>query len=344
MSQTYAQNPASNRQATQGQPPSILVSGASGFVGSAVVNGARACGMQARPLRRRFDGTGFDIAETTAHDMPGAVATMTGWEGIDAIVHCAGRAHVMKETAENPLEVFRASNVAATIALARQAVDAGIARFVFLSSIKVNGELTTPGAPFRPDDPPSPTDPYGVSKHEAELALRRLSIETGLQVVVIRPVLVYGPGVRGNFLSLMHGLQRRIPLPFRRIHNRRSLVGISNLVDLILTAVRHPNASGETFLVSDDDDLSTPMLLERTAIALGTEALLVPVPVSVLRFAAAVIGRRKAIERLCGTLQVDIQRTRAVLGWSPPVSVDAELGRTARHFLTHDDSKDAARA
>ena len=183
----------------------------------------------------------------------------------------------MADPARDPLEAFRTSNVTGTVALARAAAAAGVRRFVFISSIKVNGERTASGAPFLPGDPPRPTDPYGVSKHEAELALRQLSTQTGLEIVIVRPVLVYGPGVKANFLAMMRWLKRKLPLPFGLVDNRRSLVGLDNLVDLILTTVEHPKAAGQTFLVSDDEDLSTPELLRRTAAALGTSARLIPV-------------------------------------------------------------------
>jgi len=303
-------------------PISILVSGATGFVGSAVLAGAAARGMTAGALVRRHDGE-YEPA-----------ALHKGLRGVDCIVHCAGRAHIMTDVSPDPLEAFRTSNVTRTLALARAAAAAGVRRFVFISSIKVNGECTASGAPFLPTDPPRPADPYGVSKHEAEQALRQLSAETGLEVVVIRPVLVYGPGVKANFLAMMRWLTRRVPLPFGLIDNRRSLVGLDNLVDLILTTVDHPNAAGQTFLVSDDEDVSTPELLTRTAAALGTSARLVPVSPAFLCGLAGLVGKRAAASRLCGSLQVDLRHTKTTLGWSPPASVDSELARTARHFLS----------
>ncbi len=206
-------------------------------------------------------------------------------------------------------------------------------RFVFISTIKVNGEGTPLGQPYTADDVPAPVDPYGVSKHEAELGLMRLAEETGMEVVIIRPVLVYGPGVKANFLSMMRWLHKGIPLPLGAIHNQRSLVALDNLVDLIVTCLHHPAAANQTFLVSDGEDLSTTALLRRTAAALGRPARLIPVPVRVLRTAAHLLGKADFAQRLYGSLQVDISKTRELLGWSPPVSVDDALHKTARHFL-----------
>jgi nucleoside-diphosphate-sugar epimerase len=254
-------------------------------------------------------------------------------DGVASVIHVAGRAHVMHETADDPLAEFRRVNVAGTSALARQAARAGARRFVFISSIKVNGEETMPGRPYRADDVPAPSDAYGVSKHEAEEELRLIAHETGMEVVVIRPVLVYGPGVKGNFRSMMRWLRRRIPLPLGAIHNRRSLVSIDNLVDLIVTALRHRAAANRTFLVSDGEDLSTTDLLRRLGAAFGETPPLLPVPSILLETPARLLGRGRLVNRLCGSLQVDITETRSTLDWTPPVQVDEALRRTAVAFL-----------
>ena len=206
---------------------------------------------------------------------------------------------------------------------------------MYISSIKVNGEATPPGRPYTPADVPAPVDAYGISKHEAEQALRQLAQETGLEVVIIRPVLIYGPGVKANFLSMMRWLHWGIPLPLGAIKNQRSLVALDNLVDLIVTCLHHPNAPNQTFLVSDGQDLSTTALLRRTAAALGRPARLTPVPVRVLRTAARLLGKADFAERLCGSLQVDITKTGELLGWVPPVSVDEALKQTAQYFLAN---------
>lgn len=278
-----------------------------------------------------------------AADLPGNVVRIadvgvdTNWHsaiaGVDAIVHLAARVHVMRDDAIQPLAAFRAVNVAGTERLARAAAAQGVKRFVYLSSIKVNGEATLPGRSYTADDAPSPVGPYGISKHEAEQVLRQVARETGLEVVIIRPVLVYGPGVKANFLSMMRWLHRGVPLPLGAIRNQRSLVALDNLVDLVATCLHHPNAPNQTFLISDGVDLSTTALLRRMAAALGRPALLIPVPMPALHAVARLLGKEEIAQRLCGSLQVDIGKTRKMLGWFPPVSVDEALKETAQHFL-----------
>jgi nucleoside-diphosphate-sugar epimerase len=240
---------------------------------------------------------------------------------------------MMDDRARESIAEYRRMNVDSTLNLARQAVAGGVRRFVFLSSIKVNGDSTPPDRPFTADDLPRPNGVYAVSKHQAEEGLRQIGKETGLEMVIIRPVLVYGPGVRANFRSMMSWVDRGIPLPFGAIRNARSLVALDNLVDLVQTCLRHPAASGQTFLVSDGEDLSTPELLRRTAAAMGRPARLMPVPEFVLRSAATIVGKRRVGERLCGSLRVDITKTQHLLGWNPPMRVDQALEKTARYFL-----------
>lgn len=255
------------------------------------------------------------------------------WKGLRPSSNCAARVHVMNDDAADPLREFRRINVNGTLRLATQAAEAGAGRFVFISSIKVNGESTVPGRPFTAQQAPAPIDPYGVSKWEAEQQLRKLSAETGMELVIIRPVLVYGPGVKANFLNMMKWLYKGVPLPLGAIHNKRSLVSLDNLVDLIVTCIDHPRAANETFLVSDGEDLSTTELLQRMSKALGKRPRLLPVPAWMLETAAKVVGKQSIAQRLCGSLQVDISHTRERLGWTPPVSVDAALRKTAQHFL-----------
>jgi nucleoside-diphosphate-sugar epimerase len=239
----------------------------------------------------------------------------------------------MRDDVANPLKEFRQVNVDGTLRLAREAAAAGVRRFVFISSIKVNGESTLPGRPFTADQTPAPSDPYGVSKWEAEQRLRELANETGMEVVTIRPVLVYGPDVKANFLNMMKWLHKGIPLPLGAIHNKRSLVALDNLVDLIVTCIDHPKAANQTFLVSDDEDLSTTDLLYKMGRALGRPARLVPIPSWMLLRVGTMLGKRPIAQRLCGSLQVDIGKTRELLGWQPPVGVDNGLHQTAEHFL-----------
>jgi nucleoside-diphosphate-sugar epimerase len=239
----------------------------------------------------------------------------------------------MNESAQDPLVEFRKVNVEGTLNLARQAAAAGVKRFIFISSIKVNGEATLPGKSFSAEDVPVPVDAYGVSKLEAEQGLYELAESTGMEVVIIRPVLVYGPGVKANFLSMMRWLSRGIPLPLGAIHNRRSLVALGNLISLIVLCIDHPRAANQTFLVSDGEDVSTTDLLRKLACALGKPARLLPVPGWLLQGIAALLGRRSLSQRLFGSLQVDISKNQALLGWTPPVGLDQGLRLTAHHFL-----------
>jgi len=239
----------------------------------------------------------------------------------------------MRETADNPLEDFRFVNVAATLNLASQAASIGVKRFVYISSIGVNGGVTYEHA-FASEDAPAPHTPYAISKSEAESALRRMALETGLEVVIVRPPMVYGAHAPGNFAILMKWLVTGFPLPLGLVdRNRRSFVFIDNLVDLIVTCIDHPAAANQTFLVSDDEDLSTAVLLRRMAAALGRPARLIPVPASMITLGARLIGRPGIAQRLCGSLQVDIGKTKELLGWKPPISVDEGLRRTAAHWL-----------
>lgn len=258
--------------------------------------------------------------------------------GADAIVHLAGRAHVLRDEASDPFAEYCRVNVEKTLELARVGVKAGVQRFVFVSSIKVNGERTLRDSFFHPDDGPAPEDAYGQSKMEAEEALKALGRETGMEIVIIRPVLVYGPGVKGNFRSLVSWVKKGVPLPLSSVYNRRSFVALDNLVDLLVTCVDHPAAANQTFLVSDGVDLSTPDLLLRLAAAYGRKGRLFPFPVGVLRWVASLAGKQGAVERLTGSLQVDISKTRELLGWTPPVTVDAAMAEMVAEAI--DERKD----
>jgi nucleoside-diphosphate-sugar epimerase len=233
------------------------------------------------------------------------------------------------------LEAFRQVNTQYTLDLARAAAAQGTKRFVFLSSIKVNGEWTAKGQPFRADDATAPKDPYGISKHEAELGLRAIAAQTGMEVVIVRPPLVYGPGVRANFLTMMRWLERGVPLPLGSIDNQRSLVGLGNLVDLLAKCLAHPAAANQTFLASDGHDLSTTELLFALATALQVKPRLLPVPQPWLERALSLVGRREMAKRLCGNLAVDIEKTRTLLDWTPPDSLAQGLQGTAAHFLAN---------
>lgn len=311
------------------EPVRLLVTGASGFVGGAIAARAAASPLfRVRAASRRSTPLPEGVEAVTGVDLLDPGTWSRAVEGVDVVIHAAARVHVMHDTSADPLAEFRRVNVEGSLALASAARRAGARRFVFISSIKVNGEATVAGRPFTAGDAPAPADPYGVSKHEAEIALRALATDTGLEVTVIRPVLVYGPGVRGNFRSMIRWVERGVPLPLASVNNRRSLVALDNLVDLALTCAVHPAAAGETFLVSDGDDVSTCELLRRLARALDRPARLYPVPVTVLLAAATIVGRRDVARRVLGSLQVDTAHTRRLLGWTPSVGMDDALRRT----------------
>jgi UDP-glucose 4-epimerase len=245
----------------------------------------------------------------------------------------------MRDPAADPLAEFRRVNVAGSVSLARAAARAGTKRFIFISSIKVNGEETPADRPFTADSPPQPRDAYGISKLEAEEALRALSQETGIEVVIIRPVLVYGPGVKANFRAMLRAVQRGLPLPFGAVRNRRSLVALDTLVDLITCCLEHPAAAGQTFLVSDGEDLSTPELLRRVGEAMGRRARLLSVPVPFMEIAGRMLGKGDVVRRLCTSLVVDITKTRELLSWRPPRTVDEALRATAEAFLNQEGAR-----
>ncbi|MEB0122553.1 SDR family oxidoreductase [Pseudomonas sp. CCI1.2] len=314
---------------------SILVTGATGFLGSSLVrhlasSDAFFVKAPVRHLRVIFP-VGVEILPI--EDLDASTNWQTALLGVEFVVHTSARVHVMSETAKDPLVEFRKVNVEGTLNLARQAAAAGVKRFIFISSIKVNGESTLPGKPFSAHDAPAPKDAYGVSKLEAEKGLYRLAASTGMEVVIIRPVLVYGPRVRANFLSMMQWLSKGIPLPLGAVHNQRSLVSLENLISLIVSCINHPRAANQTFLVSDGQDISTEHLLKKLASALGKPARLMPVPVWLMHGVAVLLGRRDLSSRLFGSLQVDISKNRELLGWTPPVSLDQGLRLTAQHFL-----------
>lgn len=308
----------------------LLLTGGSGFLGSRVYEVAKTQGLELRNVVRKpmLGDSAVIVAE---------INSQTNWsgafEGIDCVVHCAARVHQMNESAKDALEAYREVNTLGTLNLARQAAQAGVKRFIFISSIKVNGEFSPSGHSFQPDLVHVPDDPYGLSKYEAEVQLRELAKETGLEVVIIRPPLVYGPDVKANFLSMMHWVKKGVPLPLGAIHNSRSLVYIDNLVDLILTCCKHPKAAGETFLVSDDKDVSTTQLLKAVALSMNKRARLVPIPMSIIEFAAQVIGKPQISQRLCGSLEVDISHTRKILDWDPPVTFEQGIKRTVQAYL-----------
>lgn len=313
----------------------ILLTGSSGFVGQALLTQLATDGNVSvvAPTRRPIPVPSPAVANPIISSIDHATDWREALIEIDTVIHCASRVHVMKETEVDPLRAFRQINVEGTANLARQAAAAGARRMIFLSSIKVNGEETVPGHPFRADDLPHATDPYSQSKLEAERELTKIAGETGLEVVIIRPPLVYGPGVKANFLAMMRWVRKGYPLPLAAVRNRRSMVGIDNLVSLIRVCISHPAAANQVFLAADGEDVSTPELLSIIGAALGCPARLISVSPSFLLLGGKLVGRQAAVNRLCTSLQVDIANTVETLGWRPPVSVRDGLTKTARYFL-----------
>lgn len=309
-------------------PRRVLVTGATGFVGYALCPALAARYHAVVPAVRHESGLASEA-------VVGEIGASTDWcatlQGCDAVVHLAARAHKMRESERDALASYRQANTEATLNLARQAASAGVRRFVFISSVKVNGEETRHGRPFAAGDDPAPQDAYGISKAEAEAGLKAISAETGLELVIIRPPLVYGASVKGNFAAMMRAVARGLPLPFGAVtDNRRSLVALDNLTDLIVTCIDHPAAANQTFLVSDGEDLSTANLLQRLGTAMRKPARLLNIPPALLGAVAAMIGKRAVAQRLLGNLQVDISHTCRTLGWKPPISVDEGLRRAVQ--------------
>ncbi|MBI3230926.1 MAG: SDR family oxidoreductase [Burkholderiales bacterium] len=310
---------------------SILITGASGFVGRALCSHLQSLQRLFFPLYRQaqagqFAQARFLEALTADSDCRAQL------QGAQVVVHLAARVHVMSDSESDPLAAYRASNTAATLNLARQAAQAGVKRFVFLSSIKVNGEQTLPGQPYSALSTPQPQDPYGVSKWEAEQALHALGLETGMEIVVIRPPLVYGPGVKANFLQLLRWVDKGVPLPLAGIHNARSMVYVGNLVDLIVRCCDAPQAVGQTFLVSDGVDVSSAELVRAIANALGKGPRVFYFPLPMLQLMAMLAGRAPALQRLSSSLQVDINATCTRLAWQPPYSMQQGLAATVKQL------------
>ena len=324
------------RSPTKMMSNGVWLTGATGFVGQALCTRLLQqprtqvwAAVRALPQVPLPDG----ITPVVVGDVAQAAMPWPGLEGTSVVVHLAARAHVMHEKLADPLAEYRRVNVQGTENLARQAAQAGVRRLVFISSVKVNGEATPQGQPFTPADTPAPQDAYGLSKHEAEQALWQVARDTGMEVVIIRPPLVYGPGVKGNFARMVQWVRQGVPLPLGAVHNRRSLVALDNLVDfmaLCASPERSPQAANQTFLVSDGDDVSTTELLRRVAHAYGVPARLLPVPAGLMRGAARLLGKAAVADRLFGSLQVDASKAHTLLGWTPPVTMQAQLRKMAQ--------------
>ncbi|CAH7389366.1 UDP-glucose 4-epimerase [Vibrio chagasii] len=309
----------------------ILVTGSTGFVGARVVELAEERDWAVVPVMRENTELPPNVF------LVSSIGPDTDWsnafEGVGCVVHCAARVHQMNESEQDALASYRDINTLGTLNLAKQAAEAGVKRFVFVSSIKVNGEFTEPSSPFLPNLDYIPKDPYGLSKYEAEVALAKLSKETGLEVVIVRPPLVYGPGVKANFLSMMRMVEKGIPLPFGAIHNKRSLVYVDNLSSLILTCCEHPAAPGHTFLASDNQDVSTSQLIRAIALSMDKSPRLLPIPMSWIRGGASVLRKQHLAQRVCGNLQVETRYTEEILGWIPPVTFEDGINKTVEAYL-----------
>ena len=308
----------------------ILITGANGFVGHALIAEAVSRGIEVRGITRVSGDLPMNFENFVVGDIDGNTNWRNGLMGCKTVIHLAARAHVVTDSATNPLEEYRKINVQGTLNLARQAVRVGVRRFLFISSIKVNGEATQLEHPFKADDTPAPLDAYGVSKMEAEQGLLEIAQHSGMEVVIIRPPLVYGPGVKGNLAVMIRWIKRGVPMPLGAIHNQRSLVSLDNLVDLIITCITHPAAANQIFLVSDGEDVSTTELLRGMGKSLGLKVRLLPVPVSWLKLLAAMVGKQDMAQRLCGSLQVDIEKTRRLLNWKPLKSLDESLNKAPK--------------
>lgn len=314
----------------------VLITGITGFLGGGLAT--RLSQETHLSLRGAVRKLSLTLSSNVEQVMVPNLDGQTDWEEalreMNIILHVAARVHIMDEKALDPLSEFRRVNVEGTLNLARQGAAVGVKRFIFISSIKVNGEATIPGHAFKADDIVIPEDPYAISKYEAETGLRQIAMRTGMEVVIVRPPLVYGPGVKANFNAMMRWLARGMPLPLGAVtENRRSLVALDNLVDLLVTCIDHPAAANQIFLASDGDDLSTTDLLRRMSQTMGKPARLLPVPPVLLKMGARLLGKSNFAERLLGSLQVEITKTRELLDWAPPISVEEGLRRAAADFV-----------
>jgi len=326
----------------------ILVTGPDGFVGTSVCRELVRSGHVVRGAQWQSAPLPDGCESVVVGDIGGKTDWRAALTGVDIVIHLAARVHVMNEVASDPLEAFRCVNVGGTRALAEAAARAGVKRFVFMSSIKVHGENTEVGEKdegrrvkgeedgcvvlpraFSEADVPRPADPYGVSKWEAEQVLREIESASEMKVTVLRPPLVYGPGVKANFQKLMGAVKKGLPLPFGCVENRRSFLGLTNLTSAVIACVEHPMAGGETFVISDGEDVSSPELVRRMAVALGRRPFLLPVPLCMMRFAGRMLGKSDQVNRLFGSLVLDSSKIRQVLGWVPPSDMSSELKRLA---------------
>ncbi len=313
----------------------VIVTGANGFIGQALCKGMASNGWHVRGTVRSIEQAaslpaGVEVVQIES------IGPDTDWSdalaGVDTVVHLAARVHVMNDTAAEPIAVFRQVNVAGTERLARIAATNGVKRFIFLSTVKVNGKETE-NRQFTERDIPNPHDDYSTSKWEAEQALHNISDATGLEIVILRLPLVYGQGVKANFLRLLDLVARRIPLPLAHVNNRRSLIYLGNLTDAIVTCIIHPKAAGQTYMVSDGQDVSTPELIRMIAKAMGKKARLFPCPAPLLKMIGKIAGKSSEVERLTGSLQIDSAKIRKTLNWTPPFTIEEGICKTVQWYI-----------
>lgn len=311
----------------------ILLTGGSGFVGSALLKCLVTEQHRVVAVTRSINDYDASIEQVNIPSIDKNTDYHSKLIGCEVVIHCAARAHIMNDELPDPLVAYREVNTDGTLNLAQQAADAGVKRFIFISSIKVNGESTTGSAIFSEPVTFLPVDPYGLSKYEAEIGLRKMSLETTMEVVIIRPSLVYGPGVKGNFLNLLKLSRLPIPLPFGLINNKRSMVYLDNLVDLIIACIDHPKAANRVFLASDGDDLSLLRLLTLIRKAMNKPSLLLPIPSFLFNLLGKLSGKPELVDRLIGNLQVDSSDANKYLGWTAPYSVGQGIKVTVDDFL-----------
>jgi UDP-glucose 4-epimerase len=316
----------------------ILITGATGFVGCALCQHLVTQKINIKisitaVVRKYNHSLPVSVQQIKIDDLTANIDWLSLLKDIDCIIHLAGRAHIVKECITDPLAAFRQVNTQATLHLATQAAKQGVRRFIFLSSIKVNGEETQLHQPFQVTDKIAPLDPYGISKYEAEQGLQEIAVNSALELVIIRPPLIYGENVKANFLKMMQWVQRGIPLPLGAVKNKRSLLALDNLLDFITLCIHHPKADNQIFLLSDDHDLSTIELLRALATSLEKPLILLPVPVSLLLKGAEVFGKRGQLARLCGSLQIDLSHTKKQLAWKPTITTDNAVQKTVESFL-----------
>lgn len=317
----------------------ILVTGANGFLGRALCESLAKQGFDViAGSRKKLQFTSKQITCVDYGELSANNDYKSLLSGVQVVIHAAARVHKIDDKEVNSYTRYRDINTLATLALAEQAAECGIKRFIFISSVKVNGETTTVDKPFQPVDVFKPSDPYGLSKFEAEQGLLEITKQTEMEAVIIRPPLVYGPGVKANFASMMHWLNQGIPLPLGGINNRRSLVALDNLVSFIIHCIGHPKAANEIFLISDGEDVSTSELLEKAARALGKKARLLPFPVWLIKMLGKLVGKSAQVDRLFGSLWIDSSKARDLLGWRPVITMDAQLKKTAETFLKSETS------